>query len=188
MLCFSKSSTKNCTISTRIPNSGVRCKNDSSRLTESDKKSDCDSTQKPLTPGDSETDSTTATLLKTVCSYLFRRTFFTTWRTVCEKEHCFGFRKYKFSLQSPMLLILPTNQRSNNRSKIPTYNRLKLFNSFQKYHIFSNISRFWTYNEVEFSPKARNYLWLEYKLSLQTSVKPRLLYDVIKTSTETRSS
>jgi len=77
---------------------------------------------------------------------------------------------------------------SNNRSKIPTYNRLKLFNSFQKYHIFSNISRFWTYNEVEFLPKTRNYLWLEYKLSLQTSVKPRLLYGVIKTSTETRSN
>jgi len=71
-------------MSTRIPNSGVQCKNVSIGLTESDKKSECNSTQKPLTPDDTETDSTTATLLKTVHSYFFR-TFFTTWRTVCEK-------------------------------------------------------------------------------------------------------
>ena len=143
-----------------------------------------------LTPRESETDSTTATLLKTVRYYFFRRTFFTTWRTVCEKEHCFGFRNTSF-LTSPQCSLSYRQSNgadSNNRSKMPTYNRLKLFNSFQKYRIFSNISRFWIYDEVEFSPKTRNYLWLKYKLSLQTSVTPRLLYDVIKTSTETGSN
>jgi len=127
---------RNCTILTRIPNSGVRCKNDSIGLAESDKKSDCDSTQKPLTPGDFETDSTTTTLLKTVRSYFFR-TFVTHEGQFVRRNIALGLGNTSFltSHQCSLSYRQSNGADCNNRSKIPTYNRLKLFNSFQKYRI-----------------------------------------------------